>query len=788
MLEPDFDAIPQFLRDLPYWSAWPAIPRENGKIGKRPLGINGKFNQTNNPAGWVNFDIIRTFYETNQGKNFSYNDKSGEHQGRISGVGILLDQSLSLVGIDFDSVIDVDGNIINWAQPFIQELQTITYCEVSPSGKGIRAFIRGKKPTGRCRRGDLELYDDKRFLTVTGHKLSDCPNEPGNGPDAQTIIDKLVNFITNSQENISTKGGSHNRQTAQSPNNLTDQELLNKARNASDGYYFRKLFDDGDTSKHNGDHSASDMALCLKLAYWTGKYADRMDRLFRQSALMRGDKWDRNCTQGMTYGQVTISRAISDCKSIYDPENYKRGKNPDNEKIKGTSKSKSEDKKNDFLYSEDALSLIFEDKYKDSLRYDHTRKAWYGWNGTYWQLDETGRAYELIRKICRNAAKDTGPKEAFYLKKASTASAVNKFAQNAQHMAVTHKIWDADDFLLGTPGGVVDLKTGQLMPGKRDCYITKITSVTPADKSDAPLWFKFLNEATNEKKDLQRFMQQICGMCLTGCTREHVLFFVYGDGGNGKSVFIGVISNILGHYSITAAMETFSESKTDRHRTELAVLNGARLVTVSETEEGRAWAEGKIKSFTGGDVIRANFMRCDTFEFKPKAKLIIVGNHKPELRNVDDAMRRRINIIPFTHKPKEVDEKLPEKLQAEYPAILRWMIEGCLDWQNNGLQRPLCVTEATQEYFDSQDIFGQWLDECCTTDAYSGTSATLFGSWKKYAEENGLHAGTQKSFAGEMGKRGFKRIRDTKGKRAFEGISIKVEKNQEVERGCPNDF
>lgn len=325
MLEPDFDAIPQFLRNLPYWSAWPAIPRENGKIGKPPVGTPWKMYKKNIPTEWMTYNETQEFFIKNQNKNFSYTDKDGKHEGKISGVGILINQSLSLVAIDLDDIFDPDGNYKEWVKPIIQELLKITYCEYSPSGKGIHAFIQGKKSIKNCRKGNIEIYD-YTFLTITGHKLSACPDTIASGPDAQTIIDKLITFITDSQENISTRR-ENQKEPTQDIKDMTDQELLNKARNANDGYYFRKLFDDGDTSKHNGDHSASDMALCLKLAYWTVKDAERMDRLFRQSALMRNDKWDRNCTQGMTYGQVTISRAIQDCKSVYDPESYKRGKN-----------------------------------------------------------------------------------------------------------------------------------------------------------------------------------------------------------------------------------------------------------------------------------------------------------------------------------------------------------------------------------------------------------------------------------------------------------------------------
>ena len=248
-----------------------------------------------------------------------------------------------------------------------------------------------------------------------------------------------------------------------------------------------------------------------------------------------------------------------------------------------------------------------------------------------------------------------------------------------------------------------------------------------------------------------RFLQQIAGYCLTGDTREHALFFIYGPGGNGKSVFLNTLNGILADYAETAVMDAFAASAHDKHSTDIAMLRGARLVSVSETEEGRAWAETRVKQLTGGDKVTARFMRQDNFTFTPRFKLVIVGNHKPVLTNVDDAAKRRFNIIPFTRKPPRPDQQLEEKLKAEWPGILRWMIEGCLDWQANGLVRPAIVAEATAEYFDDQDTFGQWLDECCLKERNAfEVQAKLYASWKAFAERQGDRPGSSKAFSANL--------------------------------------
>lgn len=202
------------------------------------------------------------------------------------------------------------------------------------------------------------------------------------------------------------------------------------------------------------------------------------------------------------------------------------------------------------------------------------------------------------------------------------------------------------------------------------------------------MFFHFLDRITAGNCDLASFLQRIFGYSLTGLINEHALFFMYGTGANGKSVFISTVAGILNDYARTAPIETFIVSTGEKHPTELAGLQGARLVSAIETEDGRRWAESKIKALTGGDKIAARFMRQDFFEFTPQFKLIVAGNHKPGLRSVDEAVRRRLNLIPFvvTIPENERDKDLGHKLKTEWPRILQWAIEGCLAWQRQGLR------------------------------------------------------------------------------------------------------
>ena len=217
-----------------------------------------------------------------------------------------------------------------------------------------------------------------------------------------------------------------------------------------------------------------------------------------------------------------------------------------------------------------------------------------------------------------------------------------------RRLAATIDQWDADPWLLNTPGGVTDLRDGVTRPHRHDYYMSKITTVAPDRMSTPSLWLSFLDKVTGGNAELVAFLQRVAGYSLTGDTREHALFFLYGVGANGKTTFLNAITGALGDYCRNAPIETFTANKNDRHPTDLAGLRGARLVTAVETEEGRQWAESKIKSLTGGDKISARFMRQDFFEYTPQFKLLIAGNHKPGLRSVDEAIRRRMHLIPFT--------------------------------------------------------------------------------------------------------------------------------------------
>jgi putative DNA primase/helicase len=425
-------------------------------------------------------------------------------------------------------------------------------------------------------------------------------------------------------------------------------------------------------------------------------------------------------------------------------------------------------------FTDEALALRFADQHADDLRYVAAWGRWLHWTGSHWQLDDTLRALDFARAICREAAAECKKVNlARALASGKTVAAVEKLAKADRRHAATADQWDADPWLLNTPDGALDLRTGKIRPHDPNNYCTKSTTVSPS--GDCPIWRTFLARVTAGDNDLQAFLQRMLGYALTGDTSAHALFFLFGLGANGKSVTIDSIAGIMGDYHRTAPIETFTASTSERHPTDLAMLRGARLVTAVETEEGRRWAESKIKTLTGGDKIAARFMRQDFFEFAPQFKLVIAGNHKPGLRSVDEAIRRRFHLVPFnvTIPLGERDPNLRDKLKAEWPGILRWLVEGCLTWQRDGLAPPAAVLDATSAYLEAEDALAAWLGDCCVLDPQAWTNTTeLFASWKSWAERNGEFVTGSKRFIQNLEARGFSPFRKNTG-RGFQGLSIR---------------
>jgi putative DNA primase/helicase len=345
--------------------------------------------------------------------------------------------------------------------------------------------------------------------------------------------------------------------------------------------------------------------------------------------------------------------------------------------------------------------------------------------------------------------------------------------------------WDEDPDLLGTPAGVIDLRTGELKPYTPEHRISKYTAVAPAADDDdwvPERWERFLTEALQDDVDAIEALRQFLGYCATGHTREHVFLALLGRGGAGVSTFVNTCMHVLGSYAQATSPETFTSSPNDKHPADLAALVGVRLVVAPEVERGRRWAESRLKSFTAGDPISARVMRGDPFTFRPVAKVIVTGNSLPGLSAVDPAIRRRLLVKTFDNVPAIPQRDLLERLvEQEGSQILRWIIEGASIWYERGLDIPGSMRAAADRYLDTEDVLGIWLDECVVVDKdASESSAELFRSWRELCDARNESPGTAKAFAQLLQGRGFKADKNVPDavsgcyRRGFRGLRLRT--------------
>lgn len=676
-------------------------------------------------------------------------------------VGFVLTADDPYFCIDLDHAWDGE----QWSQVALDTVARFpgAYVEVSYSGDGLHVIGRGALPDGYGTRGPaVECYTHARFIAITGrHAQGD--------PDTECDLAAWAALY------LKPAGLPATVSTGDATPLPDDDDLIRRmlGARASAGVAFGgkasaadlwhgntpALADAWPSQTDDYDRSAADAALAAHLAFWTGKDHERMARLMRRSALVR-DKWDR---RGDDYLRRTIIGACAQVQRVYQVQPPVA-------------------REYDYAWTEEELAARMVDGMRDSARYVAPWSAWFVYDGILWEQNTDLAMYDRARAVCNDIAASVKIDPQFTeasrqkiitgLKKGGTIASVERIARSDRAVTASVDQWDPDPWLLNTPGGVVDLRTGEVMAHRPDLYMTRVTAVAPGGA--CPTWRAFLERVMGGDGALIAYLQRLAGYALTGSTREHVLPFAHGSGGNGKGVFIGAISKVMGSYHRSTPIETFAASTHDQHPTALAALRGARLVTAQETEEGRRWAESRIKSLTGGDRIAARFMRQDFFEYDPQFTLLIAGNHKPGLRSVDEAIRRRFHLIPFnvTIPPAERDESLPDRLQGEWPGILAWMIEGALAWQRQGLAPPRAVLSATEAYLDGQDAIGAWMGEKVVRDDQAWTSTTeLYNSFRMWATGVGEFVLPRARFIDALETRGFAPWRQNN-QRGFMGVRV----------------
>lgn len=411
--------------------------------------------------------------------------------------------------------------------------------------------------------------------------------------------------------------------------------------------------------------------------------------------------------------------------------------------------------------TEDWLALAFATRHQSNLKFVPAW-GWLRWNGTMWERDEGIKALDDMRTLCRTIPERFPESEG--VGSASMINAALKLATSDPRVAATAKQWDNDDWVLNTPGGVVDLRTGRLLAPDPARLMLKSTAVAPAT-GGCPVFMRFLNQALNGDQEVIAYLQKWCGYTLTGSVKEQIFTFFIGAGGTGKGTFLGMILKILNSYAISVPAEVFEEKKRDRHPTEIARMAGARFAVAAEFDPSHYWSEMQFKHVSGGDMMSGRFMHKDFFDFMPKFNPAASGNSAPKLARIDTAIARRIIMISFNvmakDQPGGVDVNLSQKLAAEWPQILNWMVDGCLAWQRDGLNPPASMLALGKTYAEDHDPLTVFLDECCVVDQGTPvrpsrvTLAELFRQFRMFASDGNFRAGIRSTFKDDLVSRGL---------------------------------
>lgn len=422
------------------------------------------------------------------------------------------------------------------------------------------------------------------------------------------------------------------------------------------------------------------------------------------------------------------------------------------------------------------------------LRHCRALKTWFFWDGKRWKRDLTGevdrRAKETIIALYGDAvrahdgdARSALVKHALRSEAEKCIRAMVALASTEGAVAVPPDQFDADPWLLNVENGTLDLRTGELLPHRREHLITRLAPVAYDPNATSSAFTAFLEKMLPDPA-VRSAVQRAMGSTLTGITADEKLFFAHGPTNAGKSTFAEAMKALLGDYAATTDFETFLRKRDGGTRNDIARLAGARMVVSLEVDEGKRLAVALVKSLTGGDTVTTRFLYGEFFEFLPAFKLWLFANHRPDASAEDSALWRRILVIPFTQSLSEAerDESVKRILREDRgvrSAILAWAVRGCLEWQEKGLAPPAAILQATGDYREECDSIGDFIAECCVLDSQARAWAgELHKAYKQWCEESGDRPMSQKAFGRRLTERGLKRQRGSRGRYCRDGIRV----------------
>jgi putative DNA primase/helicase len=429
--------------------------------------------------------------------------------------------------------------------------------------------------------------------------------------------------------------------------------------------------------------------------------------------------------------------------------------------------------------------------------------GWLVWDDKRWAADETNEVMRRVKRTVRTMrlqGRSAGDKDltehALASEKAERLKAVITLAESEPTIVITADMLDVDPWLLNVTNGTIDLRTGDLREHRRGDLITKVAPVAYDKRETCPRWDQFMIEVQPDA-ETRGYVQRLSGYAATAIVRDHVLPILYGKGRNGKGVFTNTLQHVLGDYATTVPTEVLLARDNDAHPTERMTLLGCRLAVASETEANRQLATAQVKQFTGGDPITGRYMRRDFVRFMPTHKLMLATNNRPVIKETKDAIWDRVHLIPWLARfvGAKQDRTLGEKLKEEGSGILRWLVDGCLEWQHVGLEPPASVVAATAQYRRDMDAIGDFIAEKCFLEAEARvTRSALRNAYEAWCVEVGERFPVgAKAFAEQLRERELVEVPSMRvpGKkmpeRGWQGIRLRTPADDPVDTYAPVD-
>lgn len=786
--------VPAELRQLVRWCVWRREPdkKDSATLTKKPMQASWPsraFSKTT-AAQYRSFDVAVKAYE----------QYHGSERSPVDGIGLVCGGGV--VGIDFDECCDevtreVRSDVAEWLE------RLNTYAEFSPSGRGVRAFVRGSLPdrSTNSRPAGVELYDEPNYVTVTGFQV---PGTPEHLAEGGAVLAELYAFAKAKmaeakEERAAAKQAERGRTAKQAATGLrrtanqdstrvhtpsaggglSDAELVELAeRSPACGAAVSKLLG-GDCSGY-ASQSEAEMALANYLAFYAGRGGEaQVERLIRSSGMKRA-KHDENAE----YLSRTVARAFEERDEFYAGKAATGKKKKEAAPISlpnGIPSTGPADLNDDSTLTDVGLARRLVLEAKDTLRYVKEWGSWLSWSGRHWEQDNGLVAAHIGKRVSDKLWREYAELPEWLRKKPNvlgfvrsaassrTIEAAVRLARSEPQVIVSAAELDRHPYLLNLGNCTLDLLTTEARPHSPADLLTHLAGTVFDETAHCPTWRRFVADVTNGDAELAGFLQRSCGLALSGDVSEQKLWLHYGEGRNGKSTMLNVLTELLGTYAGPAPLEMLlvRRNQAKEAETQFASLAGKRLVTTVEADSGVRFSEATVKLLTGGDVVLARRLYEDAWPVRPSWKLHVAANHKPVVRGTDEGIWRRVLLTPWLRRfeGEAEDRQLKEKLLAELPGILNWCVFGFSQWRDmGGLRPPKSVLAATQEYRGENDVLGMWLEECCVKQANAvSEAAALYRSYRDWCEDRGEFAVTATAFGTQLERLGFLHDRPSAG-------------------------